>query len=252
MKFLKIFIFCLLISFNSFGKDYAIKDNEEVEVVISKYNINRLKIFNDRIKDIRVNSNELIIETDKISGEIYLKPVYGKDKIDIFLKTENGFTYKLILKVKDISSQQIFINRQDFTLQNYATADILRREKLKLINENLYFNFEDDYKLSAINLIRAMSSNVILKEFNIVDRDYNRLLKYDNFKVEWLYSYIKNDQSGISGEIAKITNTSSKKISLKEEMFFRKGIRAVRLEKFELEPKEECLLFFVGGDKWIY
>lgn len=249
MKMIKIFMFLFLISSSLFAKDYSVKDNGEVEVIISKDNINRLKVFHDRIKDIRTNSNELMIETDKTSGEIYLKPTYGKDKIDVFLKTENGFTYKLILKVKDISSQQIFINRNDFTLQNYADADILRREKLKLINENLYFNFEDDYKLSAINLIRAMSSNVVLKEFTIANREYQNLLSYKNFKVDWLYSYIKNDKSGISGEIAKITNISDHKIILKEEMFFRKGIRAVRLEKFELEPKESCYLFFVGGDK---
>ena len=98
-----------------------------------------------------------------------------------------------------------------------------------------------------IKLIRAMSSNVVLKEFTVIDKKYQNLLNYKNFKVDWLYSYIKNDKSGISGEIAKITNISNHKIILKEEMFFRKGIRAVRLEKFELEPKESCYLFFVGG-----
>lgn len=249
MKIIKYFVFMFLLSFTVFAKDYALKDNDEIEVIISKNNINRLKVFNDRIKDIRSNSNELIIETDKTSGEIYLKPTYGKDKIDVFLKTENGFTYKLILKVKDISSQQIFINRNDFTLQNYANADVLRREKLNLINENLYFNFEDEYKLSSINLIRAMSSNAILKEFRIIDRKHQNLLNYKNFKIDWLYSYIKNDRSGISGEITKITNISHRNIFLKEEMFFRKGIRAVRLEKLELRPKESCYLYFIGGNK---
>lgn len=84
MKYLKITMFFFLISFTVFAKDYSVKDNGEVEVIISKDNINRLKVFHDRIKDIRTNSNELMIETDKTSGEIYLKPTYGKDKIDVF------------------------------------------------------------------------------------------------------------------------------------------------------------------------
>ena len=85
--------------------------------------------------------------------------------------------------------------------------------------------------------------------YQYIAHSIEQLLNYKSFRVDWLYSYIKNDKSGISGEIAKITNISDHKIILKEEMFFRRGIRAVRLEKFELEPKESCYLFFVGGDK---
>lgn len=249
MKKLITILTLFFISSNIFAKDYSIENNGEIEILISKDNINRIKVFNDRIKDIRANSNEIVIETDKVSGEIYIKPVYGRDKIDMFLTTENGFTYKLLLKSKDIESQQIFLNRNSTTLQNYADSDVLRREKLKLINENLYFNFEDDFKLSAINLIRAMSSSAILKEFSVINRKNQIILEYENFKVEWLYSYIKNDKSGISGEVAKITNISNHNITLDEKMFFKRGIRAVKLNKFELQPNESCYLYFVGGDK---
>lgn len=250
MKLTKIFIglFLFLISTSIYAKDYTVENNGEIEVIISRDNLNRLKIFHDRIKEIRANPDEMAIEEDRVGGEIFIRPYFGRNDIDIFLKTENGFTYKLILKVKNVKSQQIFINRNDFTLQNYANADILRREKLKLIDENLYFDFNDNYKLSAINLIRAMSSGATIREFTTVDRGSNRLLNYINFKVEWLYSYIKNDTSGISGEVAKITNISGKRIEFTEDIFFRSGIRAVRIEKLSLEPKESCLLYFVGGN----
>jgi type-F conjugative transfer system secretin TraK len=237
----------MIFSANLYAEDYSIKDNGEAEVTISRNNVNRLKIFGDRIKDIRANSDELVIDTDKTSGEIFIKPAFGKSSIDMFLKTENGFTYKVILKIKDLPAQQVFINRNDFTLQNYADADVLRREKLKLIDENLYFDFQDNYILSAINLIRAMSSGASLKEFTSVDRESERILNYKEFKVDWLYSYIKNDKSKISGEIAKVTNKSRTRLDLTEEMFFRNGIRAVRIEKLALEPNESCLLYFVGG-----
>lgn len=245
--FLILFTLILVPFFRINAKDYLIEDNGEIEVIISKDNINRLKIFHDRIKDIRANSDELVIEADRIGGEIFIRPTIGKDNIDIFIKTENGFSYKLILKVKDIKGQQIFINRNDSTLQNYANSDFLRREKLKLIDENLYFDFNDNYKLSAINLLRAMSSRAKLKEFSIISRKSQRILNYRDFRVEWLFSYIRNDGSGISGEVARIINISDKKIELTEDIFFRKGIRAVRIEKLELQPNEFSFLYFVGG-----
>jgi hypothetical protein len=121
-------------------------------------------------------------------------------------------------------------------------------EKLKLIDENLFFDFADNYQLSAINLIRAMLSRAKLKQFSILDREYQKLLNYGNLKAEWLHTYRKNDKSGISGEIIRITNTIDKSIELQEEMFFRHGIRAVTLEKTELKSKESCYLYLVGGD----
>jgi type-F conjugative transfer system secretin TraK len=233
---------------NICANDYFIEDNGEINVTISRDNINRIKIFHDRINNIRANSDELKVDVDKTNGEIFVKPITSKSSIDVFLKTENGFTYKLILKVKDVKAQQIFLNRENFTLSNYADSDILRREKLKLIDENLYFDFADNYKLSAINLIRAMTSQTKLKQFTIVNRDYQQLMKYKKFKVDWLYSYIQNDKSNISGEIARVTNTSKETLELNEEVFFRNGIRAVRLEKMILEPSESCLLYLVGGE----
>lgn len=245
--FLVISIIMLIPFFKIYARDYLVEDNGEIEIIISKNNINRLKIFRDRIKDIRANPDELIIETDRVDGEIFIKPVLGKDSIDIFLKTENGFSYKLILKVEDIKAQQIFINRNNFTLQNYADSDILRREKLRLIDENLFFDFNDNYKLSAINLIRAMSSRAKLKEFSVINRESKRILNYKDYRVEWLFSYIKNDKSMISGEIVRIVNISDKRLDLTEDMFFKNGIRAVRIEKLELQPNEFSFLYFVGG-----
>lgn len=242
-------IFILLLSFNSgFTKDYFVENNGEIKVNISKNGLNRIKVFDDRIKDIRTNSNELTIDIDKKDGELFVKPITN-DNIEVFLKTEKDFTYKLTLVVREIGSQQIFLNRNELTLNNYADADVLRREKLKLIEENLYFDFEEKYEISAINLIRVMSSGAKIKEFSIVNRNKQQLLQYDNFDVIWLYSYIKNDKTGISGEISKIVNKSNKKINLDESMFFRNGIRAVRIEKLELEPDKSCYLYFVGGEK---
>jgi hypothetical protein len=245
-----LLIFFIISSITSpiFSAEYQVEDNGETEVVISRDNVNRIKIFHDRIKDIRANADELKIDTDKTSGEIFVKPAANKNSIDIFLKTESGFTYKLVLKVKDTKAQQIFLNRRDFTLASYAGSDILRREKLKLIDDNLYFDFADNYKLSAINLIRAMSSMVNLKQFSMVNRENQRLMRYKDFNVDWFYSYIKNDKSKISGEIARITNLSKNTIELGEEMFFRRGIRAVRLEKMQLKPNESCMLYLVGGE----
>lgn len=244
-----LIIFMFLVKNNLFARDYSVENNGSVSVIISRNNLNRIKVFNDRIKDITANNDELIIKADSTNGEIFIKPNVFKDIIEIFIKTENNATYKLILKIKnDIPAQQVFLNREETTLKNFADADYLRREKLKLIDENQFFDFDEKYQISAINLIRAMSSMAQIRGFNVVNRKEQEILDYDNFKVYWLYSYMKNDKSGISGEIALITNISNKEIILNEEIFFRHGIRAVRLEKLTLRPNESCHLYFVGGE----
>lgn len=245
----KILFLILFFCFNNLlAKEYFVEDNGEIEVVISRDNINRIKIFNDRIKDIRANSDEIIVDADKKLGEIYIRPAFGKDNIDVYLNTENSFNYKLILKVEDIKSQQIFLNREDFTLKKYADSDILRRQKLKLIDENLYFNFEENFKLSAINLIRAMSLGIKLQDFNIVNRNYENIINYKDLKANWIVSYVQNKNLNISGEIIKITNISNKDIVLDEKMFFKKGIRAIRLESLVLKPNNSTFLYLIGGE----
>ena len=247
MRIKILLLFIWFVSFNCFSKDYYIENNGEIEVDISDSSLNKIKVFKDRIKDVRANYDELIIDVDKSSGDIYVKPVYTKEFIDIYLKTENGFSYKLVLKPKNIRSQQIFLNINDFILDKYSNSKFLREEKEKLIKDNQYFDFSEDYKISAINLIRVMSNLSSVDGFNIVERNYEELLSYKDFKVNWMFSYIKNDNSGISGEVAEIKNISNKTIEINETMFFKNGIRAIRLEKFKLEPKEIGYLFFVGG-----
>ncbi len=246
----RLILLISLVALNvAYAADYYLQDNGETEVFISREGINRVKVFYDRIKDIRANTNELSIETDKARGEIYIKPYYSISKSDIYLTTENNLTYKLTLKVKDVASQQIFINRDTSFVENNSSLDTLRREKLKLINKNLYFNFEEDYKLASINLIRAMSSRANLKDFSIVKRK-SQILWYNKlYRVKWLYSYIVNNKGGVSGEIAEIENLSKQEINLKEEAFLTRGIRGVRLEKLRLQPGEIGYLYLIGGDE---
>ena len=144
-------------------------------------------------------------------------------------------------------SQQIFLKRKEFTLYNYQQTSILRREKLT--EHNLYFDFEEDFKIASINLLKNMSKMNELKEFNIIKRGENILRYKDGLKISWEYSYIKNDNSNISGEILYITNKTNKDVELNEREFFAKGIRAVKLDKELLKPNEGCYLYQVGGDR---
>jgi type-F conjugative transfer system secretin TraK len=229
------------------GSTLEMDNDGEIEVKVSKFNPNRLKVVGDRITNVRYNVEDLDLDYNQNSGEVFFKPKYKKDKFDIFLSTEMGNTYKLTLVVDDLPSQQIFIRKKDFTLQNYAEGSILSREKE--IEDNSYFNFDEDYKISAINLIRLMESLKETKDFSIVSRDGGVLKYKEGLSVAWLFSFIKNDHSTISGEVLRVTNKSSEKVDLKEEDFFKKGIRAVSLSKLTLEPKESCHLYQVGGGK---
>ena len=67
-----LIIFTFLIKNNLFAGDYFVENNESVSVIISRNNLNRIKVFNDRIKDITANNDELIIKVDSVNGEIFI------------------------------------------------------------------------------------------------------------------------------------------------------------------------------------
>ena len=244
--YLTYFILCLYVVNYAFAKVYEIERDGELTAIISRHNPNRIKVINDRIKRIDCNEAELSIRSDSNTGEIFLKPASKNDTFNIFITTEQGITYKLLLKAKDIISQQIFLQRKEFTLKNYSEAVGIRKEK-PIETDSYYFDFEEDFKIASINLLKHMSSFHTLKEFNIIQRHSNILKYKKGLKVSWEYSYIKNDNSGISGEILYITNKTGQDVELNELDFFSTGIRAVKLDKHTLGVGESCYLYQIGG-----
>ncbi|MFC1659306.1 type-F conjugative transfer system secretin TraK [Pseudomonadota bacterium] len=215
----------------------TLSNDSETTAIISNYDLSRVKIINDKIKTIRYNNGELSVAEDNELGEIYIRPTNTgtRKNINLFLISERGNVYKLLLVPKKVPSEQIFIKHRN------SYADWTGQGN----NNNNYqsLNFDDPYKSTIITLIKSMTSREPLSNFTIEER--NDKIKFRRgLKLKWEISYLSNN---LTGEIFSIKNISKKPITINEEDFLTRGILAVKVDKLTLNPKEITSLYLVGG-----
>jgi len=89
-------------------------DNGQITALVSAQEISRISLAKDRI--LMVNGDpEVDITHDSETGDIYLKPVAVplSKPINLFISTEKGFTYQLLLMPEKAPSEQIIIRNED-------------------------------------------------------------------------------------------------------------------------------------------
>lgn len=222
----------------------------EATASASAYNLNRIKVIGDRISSVIYNDGEASIAQDNQAGEIYLRKTdlnNGTNSMDLFIKTENGHTYKLILQFKDtLPAVQIFIKSKRYTLTDINNAKPIRREEDNIRSSD-YLNFQQNFEVATINLFRHMAQRNNIRGVLITNRSGLLLSFRKDVKIEWEYSYALVG-SKYSGELSRVTNITNEVITLTEDDFMAKGVRAVKLDKLILQPKESCYLYQLGGD----
>lgn len=228
--------------------------DDQASIVISKTDLNRIKLINDKIKSLKYNQGELIITQDNNLGEVYIRASnFHKKNINLFITSQKGYVYKLLLTLKNIPSEQIFIKNNRAYYANNLNKDSF--------DENfdngfpIDIKFEDSYQSSIIDLIKYMTDRDSIASFYIVDRGGHRVRFKKGLKIKWETSYISNYRnrnnniSNLSGEIFSVKNITNKVINLQEQDFLRKGIIAVKLDTLKLNPNEITSLYLVGGTK---
>ena len=217
----------------------AMSNDSEATAVISNYDLSRVKIINDKIKTIRYNNGELSVAEDNDLGEIYIRPTNtGTTKnINLFLISEKGNVYKLLLVPKKTPSEQIFIkHRNNYSDWTGGTGGGN--------TDGQSLNFDDPYKTTIITLIKSMTNREPLAKFTIEERDNENIKFRKGLKIKWEISYLSNN---LTGEIFSVKNISKKEITINEEDFLSKGILAVKVDKLTLQPNEITSLYLVGG-----
>jgi conjugal transfer pilus assembly protein TraK len=229
--FYVIFAISLLFVNASFAYASQIRqmdDGEEQSANISKKDINRIKLVGDRIRSTKFNTGELEISQDDKLGEIYIRPTkFAENKpLNLFIITEQNFTYKLLLYPRSIPSEQIIIKNDAVV----ANSDL----EVSKIAKN-------SYQQQIIALIKAMRSKSALESYQI-----NNSKKYiDLGDLELKRSKIYKGQNFI-GESFILKNDSNKILNLEEQMFFKNGVRAIKIENPILLPNEITEIFIVS------
>ncbi len=89
-------------------------DNGQITAIVSAQEISRISLAKDRIR--MVNGDpEVDITHDSETGDVYLKPSTAPltKPLNLFISTEKGFTYQLLLMPEKVPSEQIIIRNED-------------------------------------------------------------------------------------------------------------------------------------------
>lgn len=200
-----------------------LRETEKLEVQISETSLNRISVVEDRIAQVFGLNEDLIIETDEDTGQIFLRVKQNKP-IDLSLITEKKVTIDLRLIPKKIPGETIII------------------KSLKPVMESKTNAKANNYVEEITTLIMAMANAKTLPGFSaaIVNKEISL---WDDIEIKETHEYVGTK---LIGEIYSITNKTLNTIVLTETQFgWQKGIAAVTLKKKALAPQEETKIYLV-------
>lgn len=224
-----IVLLALISCFSSSVFAVVIKDGETQAVHISLNEINRLRIKDARIENVRGPANQVVIETDEERGEIYLRAVNEKT-FSLFVSGDNGETYTLLLIPKKIPAANIVLNPA-------SGASALPLVDIK--------NTADPFLLRIKKLARVMSSDSSLFHNVKINHDVIKTKALEITKVKiW-----PSTPGHLKGEQFVVKNYSNEPVLIRENEFKNlvgmSNVVALAVKKHFLEPQENTDVFVI-------
>ena len=204
-----------------------VNDGDEFNAVISRNDLNRIKVVNDKIRDIKSNNQELDLNVDEKNGEVYLRvaSAYENKPINIFILTQQNQTYKGILYPKLIPAEQIILNNEDIGLANNYLNKI---------------NNKNSYEKEILELMNAMRRGQKIENYQIKRNSKYIDLGDLSMKRSEIYKGVN-----MTGEVYIIKNSTKQILNLDEKFFYKNGVKAIKIEKRELLPNEQSQVFII-------
>lgn len=213
----------------SAAQNKTAEDGDEITADISRSDINRIKLIGDRIRSVKANNGELELSQDDKLGEIYVRPTNLAEKkpINLFVMTEQNFTYKLLLFPKSIPSEQILIHNE--LVVNNTDLDVSK-------------NTRSGYQQQIIALMKAMHHHKKINGYEIKVAK-KKIDLGNNLEIKRISTY---RNANFFGEIYLVKNDGDQIVNLEENVFYRNGVRAVKIENPNLLPGDVTEILIVS------
>lgn len=230
MKSLKIVLglSLIMISKSNALETLQIKDQGQIDALISSKDHTRLAVKGDRIAQIFGVDERLNVDLDETNGQIFLRPMPGLENSNFFITivTEKGITQDLRLKANKKEAEAILLNPE---------KQILKEPSIQKL---------ESYDDQIIALIRGFSGAEVPKNY------YIKRLK-DGEKREVTSSIKMTSLATINGAkfhatLYRLENFGEEKHALTEKLFLDFGNVAIGLSKATLAPKETAFLYAIS------
>jgi len=190
---------------------------------ISVDSINRISVEDDRIAQVFGLNEDLVIETDNNTGQIFVRTKQNKP-IDLSIITEKQITLDLRLLPQDIPAETIIIKTnklQDPAKVNAKTTNYLDQ-------------------ITTLTLAMANANNLTGYSVNPVNKE---ILLWDKVELLQTKEYIG---SKLIGEVYTLTNKTKERLFLTEIQFgWQKHVASVAIKKHALTPHDSTQIYVV-------
>lgn len=190
---------------------------------ISVDSINRISVEDDRIAQVFGLNEDLVIETDNNTGQIFVRTKQNKP-IDLSIITEKQITLDLRLLPQEIPAETIIIKTnklKDPAKVNAKTTNYLDQ-------------------ITALTLAMANANNLTGYSVNPVNKE---ILLWDKVELLQTKEYIG---SKLIGEVYTLTNKTKERLFLTETQFgWQKHVAGVAIKKHALFPDDSTQIYVV-------
>jgi len=235
----------LLVSTTYAAREFVpIDEDKAIALKISNRSFNRIGVQGDRIQEIILSNDEVVIERDEAHGFVYLRvPSEHSQKVDVTVVTESGVVQDLTLEPVNQASVAIILKKEstDKGLGEFLnpsqddsnlTYPLTTQEMLRPIGN------PPSFQETLINLMKYLATGWGSTDTSILE---------ERVGPESLSLYPQRYlvQNNLIGLVYEITNTSHEEITLSEKEFYKLGDLSLALSRHRLKRDESAFLYVI-------
>ncbi len=233
--------------------------NKRISIPISSDSMNRIAFANDRISQVFGDEEAYTFQSDETRGQIFLKPseANGDKPISITLTTEQNIVQDIELLPQKITTRTIIIKgeskneRQELFEKRVSGFGALPSGYLgtqtfpyQSINGQTPFHSQQslnqDHTSQLVTVLKFVASQDEIASTS--NDDMPPELKVSDLKVEGVRVI---NTHGFKVSVYVLTNTKDQSYEIIENIFGGQDVRAVAVEKRQLQSGESTRLFVV-------
>ncbi|HBD7476131.1 TPA: type-F conjugative transfer system secretin TraK [Legionella pneumophila] len=224
-----------LVSAGACGQSISVKDNSNVELLLSENNYNRIVVKNDKIMEAVFPPNAMAIKRDEQDGSVYVI-LSSTNPFTLFLTTEAGRHFSVTLKGEPSLGKTIELAPQQPVVAKAPSNNLMKSqakaEAQAVVPEAILAMLE------AMEHQKPFTDVKVSRQFGKAERWARGLTLLP--QETWNSSLLK-------GDIIELYNGGKERLELSQEWFVKDDTLAVKFSKPAINPGERAKMYRVQG-----
>lgn len=214
------------------GQAHALQVVDGVEgktlfVKVSTRDLNRIAIEGGKVRRIKAADDAMLTgSADPDTGQALIQPL-TQDPFGIFVFSQTGKTYTLVLQPQDIPGESIVIREQRIEASPASVPGAIEKSS--------------SYQQAIKSMLQALTGETTPGGVEARKTwEEIRLWKGSRFALEQTLT-----SNSLVGERYRLFNVSDAPMRIAEQEFYKKGVIAVAVRDLDLEPGRSTLVFII-------